>query len=375
MKSLKLCLACIMVFLLLLAGCAKSEKSDNFSSMGAYDDGNSVSRNSLVSPSAPSYEAEESIYGGSYDYADEAGYNTVADITEFTSRKVIFSYNYELETTDMDVTLSALESSVQASGGYIENASYSGRAENDQYSVARLTCRIPTSSVGEFRRSIESAGHVRAKSEYGQDVTDVYFDTEAHLNSLIIQEERLLELLEQSGNLSDLLEIERELARVRTDIEYLTGTLNKYDNLIDLTTFSINVYNVSEYTPPVDETFWTRLGRSALDSLQSALGVAQNLVIVLVYLLPYLVVGGLIALVIILIVRNRRKKRPPRQLPDYWSTAAFSPSASPQPQFYAPYPLPTDDPNPLQTDSSDLSQTETPEPPIKEKPSGTHRKK
>jgi len=292
----------MLIFVLVLTGCSTKTES---STGGSSDMSNS-------------YSPADKPEGGESSKDSEQWSESATTIAANASRKVIFTYSYQLETITMNETLAALESAILTSGGYIENASYTGRKSDDQFANATLTCRIPIASVSAFKKTIETNGNVRAKSEVGRDITDEYYDVEARLTVLYSQEERLLYLLGQRGALSDLLEIERELNRVRTEIERLTGTLKKYDGLVDYATFKIEVYNVSEYTytPPEKETFLEQLGRSFLDSLDIALGVLQSLLIALVYILPYAVIAGLVAFICVRITRARRRKhpaKPPRQ--------------------------------------------------------------
>ena len=293
MKLRMSCLTCALALILMLTGCSKASELSNL----RYD---------IIEPSAPS----ASNYPNVNENGTDSAAATIASAAASVNRKVIFSYDYQLETIDMNATLSSLESAVQANGGYIENASYSNRDSSNQYSYATLIYRIPIAAVDTFKRTIETVGYVRAKNEQGRDVTDEYFDTEARLMVLNAQEERLLELLELSGSLSDMLEVERELARVRTEIERLTGTLKKYDSLVDLATFTIRIERVSEYSPPVEESFFAQLGRSVLDSLRIALMVGQGILVLLVYTFPYLLVAALITFVVIWIRRRRRKANP-----------------------------------------------------------------
>ncbi|MDR2957648.1 MAG: DUF4349 domain-containing protein [Coriobacteriales bacterium] len=295
MKPTKMILACTLVLALLLAGCATSDRGasswEQTLNQGSADGSSNGSGNA---PYAPSVDSVSTV-AATYD------------------RKVIYSYDYSLETTEMDATLSALESAVQGFGGYIEQANYSGRDTGDQYSNATLTCRIPIASIGKFKLEIENAGQVTTKNEQGVDITEEYIDIETRLLVLKTQEERLLVLLEQSGNLSDLLEIERELARIRTEIEQLTGSLQKLNNLVDLATFIIRVRNVTSYSPKSEEPYLAQLRYATQDSLNTALGVLKALLIMLVYAAPYLIVFGLLLLVILLIVRHRSKVKKRRQ--------------------------------------------------------------
>ena len=308
MKSQKLLITVVglLVLALALGGCAKGEGE---SSQKSVVDESYVT----ASPSAPELEVRQdnlaetvdgdTVGGGGTGTATDAG---TLSTSALNSRKVIFTFDYQLEATDMSKTLSALESAVQANGGFIESADYSDRDSNDQFTYATLTCRIPSKAAGTFKKAVEEAAHVRAKSEQGRDITEEYFDTETRLSVLKAQETRLLELLSKSGNLSGLLEVERELARVRTDIERLTGSLKKLDDLVDLTTFSISVNKVDDYSPPSEEKFLDRISRSTRSSFKSALEVVQTLLVILVYMLPYLLVIGATVAIVIWIVRKRK---------------------------------------------------------------------
>jgi hypothetical protein len=224
-------------------------------------------------------------------------------------RKIIYNYDYQLETKDMAATLQAIEHAVAAAGGFVSFSNQGGRDDEGQFQFAHMTLRIPTRAAAFFEFSVENAAHVRSKNSSGRDVTDEYFDIEARLRTLATQETRLLELLRQSGDLSDLLQIERELTRVRTDIERLAGSLRRMDDLIDLATFTLNIYAVGEFTPPATTSFGARLGQTVNSSLRGFLLFLQNSLIVLVTLLPFLLLFGAIAYVIIVVCRKRAKKQ------------------------------------------------------------------
>ena len=316
MKQLRPVLVLLLVMLLLLAGCDSSpgggagdfKDNESFSpvvpDLGFAQDTNGVS--SMETPLL-SVSPNSNVSGGS---GNEAGRISTVENSATSGRKVIFSYDYRLQTTDMESTLSAIEKAVKTNDGYIENSTYTGRNDSDQFSKAELTIRIPIDSVGSFKSAVEASGHVTAKNEQGRDVSDEYFDTEARLKTLTTQEKRLLQLLERSESLSDTLTLERELTRVRTDIERLTGTLRKYDNLVDLATFSITVTYVKEIVENTEDeiTFGEQLKIAFEDSMRIALEGAQSLLIVIVYLLPYLLIAGFFALIIILVFRRSAKK-------------------------------------------------------------------
>ena len=127
--------------------------------------------------------------------------------------------------------------------------------------------------------------------------------------------ERLQQLLAKAENMEDIISLESPIADTELNIEYLTGTLRKYDALVDYATVEITleeVYVLSEQEQPVTG-FWPRLAQAFstgtarfVDNVQDfALGFARNWVGSLIWL-------AVIAAVIVLLVRWLRKgKKPP----------------------------------------------------------------
>ena len=76
-----------------------------------------------------------------------------------------------------------------------------------------------------------------------QDVTEEYYDVEARIKNKRVEEERLLKHLEQStGKLEDILKVEKEISRVRGEIERQQGRLQYLDKLSALTTVTITLH-------------------------------------------------------------------------------------------------------------------------------------
>ncbi len=101
---------------------------------------------------------------------------------------------------------------------------------------------------------MENSAKVIRKRQTAEDVTLDYHDTESQLTALRLQEERILALLKDANYLSDILNLENELARIRGMIEKLTSSLNKYDNLIDYATVKVSLKKVVEFTE-TEETY------------------------------------------------------------------------------------------------------------------------
>ena len=130
---------------------------------------------------------------------------------------------------------------------------------------------------------------------------------------------RLLELIDKAANLSELLELEKRLTEVRTELENVTSQLLLYDNLVDYGTVDISISEVQTLTPVEEPGFWTRITTGFMESLHNLWDFMKELAIFLVVALPYLVPFAVIALVIVLIIRHsirkRRKAQEKRQPP------------------------------------------------------------
>ncbi len=296
MKRKLLCLAVLlMTAVMLFTSCAKSEEY-----------------------------ADDSYYNGTADYEEpseesaDMSDTVLLDKTteaETGDRKIIMKYHFSVETKDLDNAVKTLEESVASYGGYYESANVNGNTEDGGW--AELILRVPSKSVVEFNTGIEALGNVTNRSKSGDDVTTAYYDTENQLNSLKIQQERLMALLEKAETLDDILKLETELTRVRTEIERLTTVLLKYDNLIDYTTVTVNVRQVRTYTEPEPETFGSRIADAFRSSLEFTKEFLQGAVIVLVWLSPFILFVGVVAVAVVLIVKaDKKKKKEKKAVPE-----------------------------------------------------------
>lgn len=234
-----------------------------------------------------------------------------------SARKIIRNAEFSMETLDYDKTIQQIQELIQASGGYVENSQTSGAGAADDYYRARwasFTLRVPAQGLDDFANSLAQCGSVTDSRFYTEEVTEYYYDTEAHLKSLRLQEERLLEILSKAETLTDVVALENSLADVRYRIESLQGSLRRLDSLIALSTVTISVQEVYEYTP--DQGRAKSLGQRISAEFQgSVAAVRRTAEDILVFVLGNILIIALWALVLIfaaaLFLRLRRRRKPP----------------------------------------------------------------
>ena len=232
------------------------------------------------------------------------------------ARKWIVTVKMEAETDDLDVLLAQLEGKIAALSGYVEDqqvyngSAYSGR----RYRYANLTVRVPADQVEAFTEHMSGISNIISKNKTMDDVTLQYVATESRMKALKAEEERLLELMAQAENMSDLLQIEGRLTDVRYELESVTSQLRVYDNLVDYATIHLNLTEVQEYTPVEEETLWQRISGGFVESLKNLGNFFVELFVALIVGLPYLVFIGAIVVVIVIFSRKAAKKRKQKSL-------------------------------------------------------------
>jgi len=126
-------------------------------------------------------------------------------------------------------------------GGYITNSAISGG--NDQIRVATLELKIPVTKYDQAVGSLSTIGKVETVNSTAQDVGEEFVDVSARVKNSGRLEERLITLLAtRTGKLDEVLRVERELARVREEIERYEGRLRYLSARVAMSTLSITVH-------------------------------------------------------------------------------------------------------------------------------------
>lgn len=168
---------------------------------------------------------------------------------------------------------------------------------------------MPSAKLDEVARSVGGFCNVLSQSESMDDITDSYYDAQAHLKSLQIQEERLLAILEKADKLEDIITLESALSDVRYQIESLTASLRRMDSQVTYSYLNISLREVVEYQEVQEKprTFTERMGEAFGDGVGDMVDGLQSFALFLARTGPSLVVLIAIVVAIVLIVRSSGK--------------------------------------------------------------------
>lgn len=257
---------------------------------------------------ATEFEAEETRAA---DDGEAGGQNETPAIT---NRKLIRNGEVQLRVKDLVAARTQLEEMVKKAGGFIADVRFN-RLSAQHY--LEMTLRLPAGDFDGFVTALDKLGLVENEQFTVQDVTDQWVDLGRRIETKEKMAARLQELIaSKSYQFRDLLEVERELSRLRLEIERLQGALNGMNDKIAFSTLKITLrQEVLQKIVPPDSTFaplinaveniWPRL-QASMRAMVTILAFFLNL---LVYLLPWAVVTGVLLLVLYLLFRRKKAKK------------------------------------------------------------------
>ena len=252
---------------------------------------------------------------GSEDFVlsetDEASSVSAADATQSVERKIIYSSDVHLvlKKTNFEEFDKEIRSLLQKHEGYHSLVTFEG---NQGYGRSgKWVLRVPVRHYQAFVAAVKDLGVPELVQENSQDVTDEFVDLDARLANQKRLEERILQVLDQvSGKIGEVLEVERELSRVREAIERMEGRMRQLKDRVSMTTVRLFVREDEDYEPPQALSFGEEMGESWSGSIVAMKNFFKELTLFVIALAPWLLIlFGLLLLIRRLFRRLLTKRR------------------------------------------------------------------
>jgi hypothetical protein len=214
-------------------------------------------------------------------------------------QKIIKDGNLRFETPDLDETYARIAAAVRKHSAQIQN-DVTGK---DYESVFRnITVRIPNKNFDVFVAEIgKGVSYFDRKEISARDVTEEYIDLDARLKAKKVLETRYLELLKKAAKVSEILEIEKQLAAVREEIEAKEGQLRYLESHVAMSTVTIEFYRKTAMESGATVSY----GSKMWTAIKSGFNGISAFFIGLLYIWPFIVI--LVALTFFLRRRFRKK--------------------------------------------------------------------
>lgn len=187
-------------------------------------------------------EVERTIVTGSnIPTAEEVGPKSAQTAaSELANRKLIRNATVELEIVSFDDAVQKITAFANEEHGYVATTSSQKQANGKLR--GEVIVKVLPQNLDLFLQKIRGLGELKNQTLGTEDVTKAYFDTDARLKNARVMEERLIEMLKtKTGKVSDLLQVEKELGRVREDIEKMQGELKYWDSQVQFATVTISL--------------------------------------------------------------------------------------------------------------------------------------
>lgn len=201
----------------------------------------------------------------------------------------------------LEAAMAAVRDLATRLGGSIGNVSMS----SGEFEVrsATLELRVPSERFDEAMGGLAPLGRVEHSSTSVQDVGEEFVDLNARMATSRRLEQRLIDLLaNRTGRLEDVLAVERELARVRQEIERTEGRLRYLGARVAMSTINVTV---SERAPVASQP-----GRNVI--VEAFIGAWRNFVGFVAWFIESLgviVPVVLVAWLVLRLLRGRRRTR------------------------------------------------------------------
>jgi hypothetical protein len=197
--------------------------------------------------------------------------------------------------------MDALRRLAQRVGGFVGNSAIqSGR---EQLRQATLEIKVPAARFDELTGGLAPLGRVEFVNVSAEDVGEEFVDLTARVTNSRRLEERLIDLLgSRTGRLQDVLAVERELARVREEIERQEGRLRYLKSRVSLSTLSVTVHE----PPPLvaDHPGWNPLREALRQAWRNFVALLAGVIASLGFVVP---VAGAAGAGIFLVRRIKRR--------------------------------------------------------------------
>jgi anti-sigma factor RsiW len=187
-------------------------------------------------------EVDRTIAAGStIPAAKEVGRNPAeTPVPALANRKLIRNAKVELEIVRFDDAIQEITTFANEERGYVATSSSEKQANGKL--KGEIVVRVLPENLDHFLQKIRVLGELKNQTLGTEDVTKAYFDTDSRLKNARVMEQRMIDMLKKkSDDINDLLQVEKELGRVREQIEQMQGDLKYWDSQVQFATVTIQL--------------------------------------------------------------------------------------------------------------------------------------
>ncbi len=199
---------------------------------------------------------------------------------EAMNRKILRNADLTIEVGDPAEVQRRISSIAESFGGFVVTSESRIRQVGDakQDLEVNLVVRVPATGFATALDQIRATGsRVVQEKITGQDVTEEFIDLEARAKTQKALEAQFLEIMKRASKVEDALEVQRQIAEVRTEIEKLEGRKRFLENRASLSTITVDLRSPAAFAVSP-----SGFGRSIRGAVVESIDVAGAIVLFLI---------------------------------------------------------------------------------------------
>ncbi len=215
-------------------------------------------------------------------------------------KKIIKTAEIRYGVSDYKKSKLNIEKIVKKNKGYVSSENES----NNSYSISNtLIIRVPKENFDSLLTALEGeAQKFESKSISSQDVTEEYVDILKRLENKKKVEAQYIELLKKAKKISEILEVNEHIRKLREEIEAKEGRLRYLKSQVGFSTITLNIHQDFD---TVSYGFLHKIG----NALEGGWKGLLMFFIGLLYIWPLLLVFGFIFFLIKRFIRKSKLKK------------------------------------------------------------------
>ena len=251
-------------------------------------------------------------YGAQQQKVSLSDVDKAESTAEAADRKIVRNADITMEVASTTEAQHRVTAIAESHGGFVVTSEAKQRENIEPAKRTldiKLVVRIPATQFGSALEEIKTlAGNIPEAHVTGQDVTEDFIDLEARIKTQKALELQFLEIMKDARQVADALEVQRQIAEVRTDIEKLEGRKRFLENRSSLSTITVNIQEPKAVLTVSTTGFRSDLRDAASDGLELASAMVLFFVRFVIVMLPVLVFVVLPAGFILRYVVRRAKR-------------------------------------------------------------------
>ena len=171
---------------------------------------------------------------------DSRGISSPEIANDTIDKKIQKNANINIEVKDLEESIVKANQIISNYNGEIISTNSGGMDFGQPY--ANISLRVPSENLDEVVNEFKKiSSKVISENIYTNDVTEEFIDVEARLNIMKSTEKRFNDLLDDAKSVEEVIQVEKELMRIRGEIDSLEGRLNYLNQTTDTSEINLNI--------------------------------------------------------------------------------------------------------------------------------------